>query len=536
MSAGPVQKGPAQDNVAIRRALISVSDKAGLSELAKALLRHGVEILSTGGTAAALKASGAEVIEVGAYTGFPEMLDGRVKTLHPRIHGGLLGRRDLPAHEAQMKEHGIEPIDLVVVNLYPFEATVARGAGFAETIENIDIGGPSMIRSAAKNHESVVVLTDPADYAALIAALDAGGGTTPLTLRRQLAAAAYARTAAYDAAIAAWFAGELHETYPRRLTIAATLAQSLRYGENPHQNAALYASTPARPGVASARQVQGKELSYNNINDTDAAFEAVAEFAEPAIAIIKHANPCGVAIAATLDQAWAKAFACDTVSAFGGIVAANRKLDGATAKAIAQIFVEVVIAPGADDDALAVFAQKKNLRLLLTEGLPDAAAPGLTFKSLAGGLLAQSRDNGRVTRAELKTMTKRAPSEAEFADLLFGWTVAKHVKSNAIVFVKGGATVGIGAGQMSRVDSARIAVMKAAEQARVAGEPSPRTQDAVVASDAFFPFPDGLIACAEAGATAFIQPGGSMRDAEVIAAADARGCAMVATGMRHFRH
>jgi phosphoribosylaminoimidazolecarboxamide formyltransferase/IMP cyclohydrolase len=522
--------------VKINRALISVSDKTGLAALAEALVRHGVEIISTGGTAAALKAAGAEVIEVGAYTGFPEMLDGRVKTLHPRVHGGLLGRRDVPAHAAQMKLYGIEPIDLVVVNLYPFEATVAKGAGLAETIENIDIGGPSMIRSAAKNHEAVVVVTDPADYPALIAALDAGQGTTPLALRRQLAAAAYARTAAYDAAIAAWFAGQLGETYPKRLAFAGTLAQTLRYGENPHQSAALYVSTPPRPGVASARQVQGKELSYNNINDTDAAYEAVAEFAEPAIAIIKHANPCGVAVAATLAEAWAKAFACDTVSAFGGIVAANRPLDGATAKAITQIFVEVVIAPGADEEALALFAQKKNLRLLLAEGLPDPAAPGLTFKSLAGGILAQSRDNGRLARGDLETMTKRAPNEAELADLLFAWTVAKHVKSNAIVFAKGGATVGIGAGQMSRVDSARIAAMKAADQARAAGEAEPRTKGAVVASDAFFPFSDGLIACAEAGATAFIQPGGSLRDAEVIAAADARGCAMVATGMRHFRH
>ncbi len=526
----------AMNNVLIRRALISVSDKTGLAELGQALARHKVEVLSTGGTAAALKAAGVNVIEVGTYTGFPEMLDGRVKTLHPKIHGGLLGRRDLAAHREQMDAHGILPIDLVVVNLYPFEATVAKGADFDETIENIDIGGPSLIRAAAKNHDFVAVVTDPADYADLIAALDAGNGATDLALRRRLAGAAYARTAAYDAAIGSWFAGQLGQDYPKRLTLAGTLAQTLRYGENPHQTAALYTSEPARPGVARARQVQGKELSYNNINDTDAAFELVAEFADPAIAIIKHANPCGVAISSDVAGAWAKAFACDTVSAFGGIVAANRKLDGATAAAITQIFVEVVIAPDADADALAVFAAKKNLRLLLTGAMPDPAAPGLTYRSLAGGILVQGRDAGRIARADLKTVSKRAPTVGETADLLFAWTVAKHVKSNAIVYAKGGATVGVGAGQMSRVDSARIAAMKAADQARAAGEAEPRTKGSVVASDAFFPFPDGLIACAEAGATAFIQPGGSMRDAEVIAAADARNCAMVTTGMRHFRH
>ncbi len=526
----------AMNEIAIRRALISVSDKTGLGELGQALARHKVEVLSTGGTAAALKAAGVAVVEVGTYTGFPEMLDGRVKTLHPKIHGGLLGRRDLAQHREQMDAHGILPIDLVVVNLYPFEATVAKGADFETTIENIDIGGPSLIRAAAKNHDFVAVVTDPADYAELIAALDAKNGATDLAFRRRLAGAAYARTAAYDAAIGAWFAGQLGQEYPRRLALAGTLAQTLRYGENPHQTAALYTAEPARPGVARARQVQGKELSYNNINDTDAAFELVAEFADPAIAIIKHANPCGVAISSDLAGAWAKAFACDTVSAFGGIVAVNRRLDGATAKAITQIFVEVVIAPGADDEALAVFAAKKNLRLLLTDAMPDPAAPGLTWRSLAGGILVQSRDAGRIARADLKTVSKRAPTVAEVADMLFAWTVAKHVKSNAIVYAKGGATVGVGAGQMSRVDSARIAAMKAADQARAAGEAEPRTKGSVVASDAFFPFPDGLIACAEAGATAFIQPGGSMRDAEVIAAADERGCAMVTTGMRHFRH
>lgn len=519
----------------ITRALLSVSDKTGLVELGKALARHGVEMLSTGGTAKALRDAGLKVIEVADYTGFPEMLDGRVKTLHPKIHGGILGRRDLAEHREAMAQHGIGPIDLVVSNLYPFAATVAKGAAFDACIENIDIGGPSLIRAAAKNHHGVAIVVDPADYADLITALDAGGGATTLDLRKRLAAKAYAHTGAYDGAIARWFAGQLGQEYPPRLVIAGDLKQSLRYGENPHQSAALYA-TDARPGVASARQVQGKELSYNNLNDTDAAFELVAEFERPAIAIIKHANPCGVAVADNLAGAWAKAFACDSVSAFGGIVACNRPLDGDTARAITQIFVEVVIAPGANADALAVFAAKKNLRLLLTDALPDPAAPGLTFKSLAGGLLAQSRDTGHVTAKDLRVVSQRAPTTAEIADLLFGFTVCKHVKSNAIVFAKGGATVGIGAGQMSRVDSARIAAWKADEAARAAGEKTRRTEGAVIASDAFFPFPDGLLACLDAGATAVIQPGGSMRDDEVIAAANDRGAAMVFTGIRHFRH
>jgi len=523
-------------DVKIQRALISVSDKQGLIDLGHCLARHGVQILSTGGSAKALMDAGLAVTEVGAHTGFPEIMDGRVKTLHPKIHGGILGRRDAPAHQAAMREHGIAPIDLVVVNLYPFEATVATGADFETSIENIDIGGPALIRAAAKNHDFVAVVTDPADYAEVIAEMTAKGGATSLSLRRKLAAAAYARTGAYDAAISQWFAGQLGEEFPRRLVMAGERRQLLRYGENPHQAAAFYAGGLPRPGIATARQVQGKELSYNNLNDTDAAFECVAEFAQPAVAIIKHANPCGVAIGRGLHDAYLKAYACDPVSAFGGIVAVNRKLDAATASEIAKIFVEVIVAPEADEGALGVLAAKKNLRLLLTGGMPDPAAPGHTVRSLGGGYLVQGRDNGRVGDSDLKVATKRVPTNAERADLLFAFAVAKHVKSNAIVYAKNGATVGIGAGQMSRVDSSRIAAWKAAEAAKAAGEPQSRAIGSVVASDAFFPFADGLLAAAEAGATAVIQPGGSMRDAEVIAAADEKGLAMVLTGIRHFRH
>jgi phosphoribosylaminoimidazolecarboxamide formyltransferase/IMP cyclohydrolase len=526
---------PMTDVLPIRRALISLSDKTGLLPFARALAQHGAQILSTGGTAKALREAGIPVTEVSDHTGFPEILDGRVKTLVPQIHGGLLGRRDLPEHVAEMRRHGIAPIDLVAVNLYPFEATVASGAAPEDCIETIDIGGPAMIRSAAKNHAHVAVLTEPAQLAAVAAEIAAKGGVS-LATRRALAAAAYARTAAYDAAIAAWFAERQGEAFPQRLTLPALLRQTLRYGENPHQQAAFYADGTARPGVATATQVQGKELSYNNLNDTDAAFECVAEFERPAIVIVKHANPCGVAEADTLAAAWDAALRCDPVSAFGGIVAANRRLDRAAAERIAAIFAEVVVAPDADDEAKAVFATKKNLRLLLTGGLPDPAAPGRTLRSVSGGLLVQSRDAGRVSAAGLRVVTQRAPTEAELADLLFAFRVAKHVKSNAIVYAKGGATVGIGAGQMSRVDSTRIAAWKAAEAAKAAGLAAPLTQGSVVASDAFFPFADGLEAAAAAGATAVIQPGGSVRDAEVIAAADAAGLAMVFTGMRHFRH
>ncbi len=521
------------DIVPIRRALLSVSDKEGLAALGQALAAAGTELLSTGGTARALREAGLAVREVSEHTGVPEMLDGRVKTLVPQIHGGILGRRDDPAHLAQMAEHGIAPIDLVVVNLYPFEATVAAGAGREDCVEDIDIGGPALIRAAAKNHGHVAVLTDPAQYGELIEALPGGTG---LALRRRLAGAAYARTAAYDAAIAAWFAREQGRQFPQRLAVSGTLRQTLRYGENPHQQAAFYASGTARPGVATATQVQGKELSYNNLNDTDAAFEAVAEFDAPAVVIVKHANPCGVAEGASLAEAWDRALACDPVSAFGGIVALNRTLDEAAAERIAALFTEVIVAPDATDGARAILARKKALRLLLTGGLPDPAAPGLLLRSVSGGFLAQSRDAGRVDRAALTVATRRAPTEAELDDLVFAFRVCKHVKSNAIVYARGRATTGIGAGQMSRVDSARIAAWKGEEAGRAAGLAAPPTRGSVVASDAFFPFADGLEAAIAAGATAVIQPGGSKRDGEVIAAADAAGIAMVMTGMRHFRH
>ena len=521
----------------VRRALISVSDKTGLVAFATALAGMGVELLSTGGTARALREAGLAVRDVADVTGFPEMMDGRVKTLHPVVHGGLLALRDNDEHVAAMEEHGIDPIDLVVVNLYPFEETVAKGAPYGEVIENIDIGGPAMIRSAAKNHGFVTVVVDVTDYEAVLVELAAHDGQTSYALRQRLAQTAYARTAAYDTAVSTWMAGEVGGT-PRRRSFGGALAQTLRYGENPHQAAAFYTDGSARPGVATATQHQGKELSYNNINDTDAAFELVSEFAGqgPACAIIKHANPCGVATGATLAQAYARAFDCDRTSAFGGIIALNQPLDGETAEAISGIFTEVVIAPGADADAIRIFGQKKNLRLLTTDGLADPAATAVTFKQVSGGFLVQDKDVGRISRDDLKVVTKRQPSEQELADMLFAWTVAKHVKSNAIIYVRDGATVGVGAGQMSRVDSTRIAARKAQDMAEAMGLPAPLTNGSVVASDAFFPFADGLITAAEAGATALIQPGGSMRDDEVIAAADDAGLAMVFTGMRHFRH
>jgi phosphoribosylaminoimidazolecarboxamide formyltransferase/IMP cyclohydrolase len=522
----------------IRRALISVSDKTGLVDFAQGLAKHGVALISTGGTAKALRDTGLTVVDVSDITGFPEMMDGRVKTLHPKVHGGLLGLRD--KHAAAMKEHGIEGIDLLVCNLYPFEATVAKGAPFDEVIENIDIGGPAMTRSAAKNHDWVTVVVDVEDYAPVLAEMDANKGATTLTLRRRLAQTAYARTAAYDAAVSNWFATRLEDqTPPKRRAFAGTLRQSLRYGENPHQAAAFYTTGDKRPGVSTAEQVQGKELSYNNISDTDAAYELIAEFdpkAHAACAIIKHANPCGVALAGSLAEAYEKALACDPVSAFGGIVAFNHTLDGATAELISKLFTEVIIAPDVDADARAILAKKKNLRLLVAGGLPDPALPGLTFKSVSGGLLVQTRDNGHVTAADLKIVTKRKPSDAEIADMLFAFTVGKHVKSNTIVYANDLATAGVGAGQMSRVDSARIAAEKARAAAKAAGWPQPKTIGSAAASDAFFPFPDGLMEIAEAGATSVIQPGGSIRDADVIQAADEAGLSMVFTGMRHFRH
>ncbi|HEX8467749.1 MAG TPA: bifunctional phosphoribosylaminoimidazolecarboxamide formyltransferase/IMP cyclohydrolase [Allosphingosinicella sp.] len=529
-----------QDQVKISRALLSVSDKTGLVELARVLARHGVELISTGGTATALREAGLEVKDVSDLTGFPEMMDGRVKTLHPKVHGGLLAVRDDPGHVAAMAEHDIGAIDLVVVNLYPFARTAARGAGRDEVIENIDIGGPSMVRSAAKNHRFVAICVDPVDYPPLVATLDANGGATSLEFRKYLAAKAFAATASYDSAIAQWFAfADQGQMFPDALPLTLNRGQDLRYGENPHQKAALY--VPAGPhnrGIAQAEQVQGKALSYNNFNDADAALELVSEFrdAGPACVIVKHANPCGVATGGSLAEAYEAAFACDTVSAFGGIIAVNRPIDAVSAEAMTQIFTEVVIAPDADGEARAIFARKKNLRLLLTGGLPDPARPGLVLKSITGGYLLQSRDNGRIGREQLTVVTKRQPTGQELADCLFAWTVAKHVKSNAIVYAKDGATAGIGAGQMNRLESARIAAWKARDAAQKAGWPEPRTIGSAVASDAFFPFADGLLAAVEAGATAVIQPGGSIRDDEVIAAADEAGLAMVFTGMRHFRH
>ncbi len=520
----------APDLVSPKRALLSVSDKTGLVEAAKVLHEAGVELVSTGGTKAAIAAAGLPVKDVSDLTGFPEMMDGRVKTLHPIVHGGLLGVRDAPEHAQAMADHGIGGIDILYVNLYPFEATVAKGGSYAECVENIDIGGPAMIRSAAKNHGYVAVCTDPADLAEVLEALKAGG--TTLALRQTLAARAYARTAAYDAAISAWFAQALGQDFPARKAIAGELRQVMRYGENPHQKAAFYAFPSPRVGVATAAQLQGKELSYNNINDTDAAFELIAEFDPaqgPAVAIIKHANPCGVAVGGSQREAYERALACDPTSAFGGIVAVNSRLTREAALQMVEIFTEVVIAPEADDDAIAVFAAKKNLRLLVTGGLPDALSTGDTFKSVAGGFLVQSRDDARITASDLKIVTKRQPTDTEVRDMLFAFTVGKHVKSNAIVYARDGQTLGVGAGQMNRKDSARIAALRAADFGL-------DLKGCACASEAFFPFADGLIQAAEAGATAIIQPGGSMRDGEVIEAADRLGLTMAFTGVRVFRH
>jgi phosphoribosylaminoimidazolecarboxamide formyltransferase/IMP cyclohydrolase len=525
----------------VTRALLSVSDKSGLIEFARALAAHGIDLVSTGGTAKAIAAAGLKVSDVSELTGFPEMMDGRVKTLHPKVHGGLLAIRDNAEHVQAMKAHGIAPIDLLVVNLYPFEATVDKGAGFEECIENIDIGGPAMIRAAAKNHDDVAVVVESQDYQAVLDELAANHGATTLTLRRRLAAKAYARTAAYDAAISNWFAGQLKTDAPDFRAFGGRLIQPLRYGENPHQTAAFYRTPDKRPGVATARQLQGRELSYNNINDTDAAYECIGEF-DPArtaaCVIVKHANPCGVAEGNDLVSAYRKALACDSTSAFGGIIALNRTLDADAARAIVEIFTEVIIAPDATEEAIAVIAgsTRRNLRLLLAGELPDPRTVGLTAKTVAGGLLVQSRDNAVVDDMTLKTVTKRAPTEAELRDLKFAFRVAKHVKSNTIVYAKDLATVGIGAGQMSRVDSARIAARKAQDAAAELKLAAPMTKGSVVASDAFFPFADGLLVAIEAGATAVIQPGGSVRDDEVIKAADDAGIAMVLTGIRHFRH
>jgi len=533
------RKVPAPDMVQISRALISVSDKTGLIDFVRELARHGVEIVSTGGTRKSIADAGLPVTDISDVTGFPEIMDGRVKTLHPMVHGGLLAVRGDAEHQKAMHDHGIRPFDLVVVNLYPFEEVRRSGDDYASIVENIDIGGPAMVRASAKNHAYVSIVTDPSDYALVLEAMDENAGALSYLFRQKLAAKAFARTAAYDAAISGWFAEALSIEHPAWRAFGGRLEQVMRYGENPHQDAAFYVTGDGRPGVATARQAQGKQLSYNNINDTDAAYELVAEFdpaATAAVAIIKHANPCGVATGATIAEAYAKALACDPVSAFGGIVALNRTLDGLAATEIVKVFTEVIIAPDATDEAVAIVAAKKNLRLLLAGSLPDAKAPGLTVKSVAGGLLVQSRDAGAIDASELKVVTKRQPSKAELSDMIFAFKVAKHVKSNAIVYVKDRATVGIGAGQMSRVDSSRIAARKALDAAETAGLAQPLTRGSVVASDAFFPFADGLLAAVEAGATAVIQPGGSMNDQAVIDAADEAGIAMVFTGMRHFRH
>ncbi|EAQ37010.1 bifunctional phosphoribosylaminoimidazolecarboxamide formyltransferase/IMP cyclohydrolase [Nitrobacter sp. Nb-311A] len=523
----------------VTRALLSVSDKTGLTEFASALAGLGIDLVSTGGTAKAIAAAGLKVSDVSDLTGFPEMMDGRVKTLHPKVHGGLLAIRDHADHAKAMKDHGIAPIDLLVVNLYPFESTVDKGAAYEDCIENIDIGGPAMIRAAAKNHDDVAVVVEPQDYQAVLDELEANAGATTLGLRKRLAAKAYARTAAYDAAISNWFAVQLETDAPDYRAVGGRLAQTLRYGENPHQAAAFYRTPERRAGVATARQLQGKELSYNNINDTDAAYECVAEFdaaRTAACVIIKHANPCGVAEGSSLTEAYRRALACDQTSAYGGIIAFNRTIDADAANAVAGIFTEVIIAPDATEEAIAIIGKRKNLRLLLAGGLPDPRARGLTAKTVAGGLLVQGRDNAVIDDMPLKVTTKRAPTEAEMRDLRFAFRVAKHVKSNTIVYARDLATVGIGAGQMSRVDSARIAARKAEDAARDLKLAAPLTKGSVVASDAFFPFADGMLACVEAGATAVIQPGGSMRDEEVIKAADEHGIAMVFTGVRHFRH
>jgi len=523
----------------VTRALLSVSDKTGLVAFATALAGFGVELISTGGTAKALKDAGLTVIDVAELTGSPEMMDGRVKTLHPKVHGGLLAIRGNKEHAAAMEQHQIRPIDLLVVNLYPFESTVEKGASFDDCIENIDIGGPAMIRAAAKNHADVAVVVDPTDYEKVLGEMAAHSGMLTFELRQKLAAKAYARTAAYDAAISNWLAETLRDDAPDYRAFGGKLAEALRYGENPHQTAAFYRSPGQRFGVATTRQLQGKQLSYNNINDTDAAYECVAEF-DPnrtaACVIVKHANPCGVAEGRDLLDAYRKALACDLTSAFGGIVALNRKLDAEAAKAITEIFTEVIIAPDATEEAIKIVGAKKNLRLLVAGGLPDPRARGLTVKSVAGGLLVQSRDNAVVDEMQLHIVTKRQPSDVELADLRFAFRVAKHVKSNTIVYAKNRATVGIGAGQMSRVDAARIAARKAEDAAKDLKLPAPLTKGSVVASDAFFPFPDGLLVAIEAGATAVIQPGGSVNDAKVIEAADAHNVAMVFTGTRHFRH
>ena len=524
--------------VSIKTALISVSDKSGLIPLVEKLHTYGIKILSTGGTSKAISDAGIPVTDVSDHTGFPEMMHGRVKTLHPKVHGGILALRDNEEHLEAQKEHNIDNIDLVIVNLYPFEETVAKNASFSETIENIDIGGPAMLRSAAKNHNFVTVITDASDYDLLISDLDAHNGGTSLETRQKLAAKTYARTANYDAAISNWFMAQIDEISPDYISFSGKKKQVMRYGENPHQKATFYTNSEQRFGVATAVQHQGKELSYNNINDTDAAFELVSELdpSRPACVIVKHANPCGVAYGDNLKTAYELALRCDSVSAFGGIIAFNQELDAATAEEMSKIFTEVIIAPSVSDDAKAILSKKKNLRLLTTGGLAQIGQKANLVKTVAGGLLVQERDNGIILADDVNIVTKRAPTDQEMNDMLFAFKVAKHVKSNAIIYAKENATVGIGAGQMSRLDSSRIAARKAQDAADHYQFDQSLAIGSVVASDAFFPFADGLISAAEAGVTAIIPPGGSIRDEEVIAAADERNLAMVFTNMRHFKH
>ncbi len=511
----------------IKTALISVSDKTQIEDLGKFLNTQNIKVLSTGGSAKALRAAGVDVTDVSDVTGFPEIMDGRVKTLHPKIHGGLLAKRDDMSHTDAMDEHGIGGIDLLIVNLYPFEETVKSGADFETCIENIDIGGPAMIRAAAKNHKFVTTITDPKDYNVLKKQIESGSIAQEFSTA--MAVKAFKHTARYDTKISCWMHSQTEDTWPETLLFGLDQKQVLRYGENPHQEAALYVDGTQAYGVTNATQHHGKELSYNNINDTDAAFELVAEFESPAVAIIKHANPCGVAIGKTQKEAYEKALRCDPVSAFGGIIALNRPLDIETASLVSELFVEVVIAPSINEDAMETLKKKKNIRLLTTGGMPDISEKGWATRSVKGGYLIQSKDNGVITKQDLKTATKREPSAEEISDMIFAWKVAKHVKSNAIVYAKDGATVGIGAGQMSRVDSTKVAVHKAESQGL-------DLKGSVVASDAFFPFADGLLNAAEAGVSAVIQPGGSVRDEEVIKAANDKGLSMVFTGMRHFRH
>ncbi|MDH5722312.1 MAG: bifunctional phosphoribosylaminoimidazolecarboxamide formyltransferase/IMP cyclohydrolase [Alphaproteobacteria bacterium] len=527
----------APNSIKIERALISVSDKTGIVDFAKKLASFDIEILSTGGTAKTLTDAGIKVKEVSEHTQFPEIMEGRVKTLHPKIHGGLLAKRDEDDHIKAMQENDISTIDMLVVNLYPFVKTVQSGADFDTCIENIDIGGPAMIRAAAKNHEHVAVITDPQDYEKVITSMEETDGHIGANIRKKLALTAFSMTATYDSSISSWLADQAQEAITRRTSFSGTLKQKLRYGENPHQTAALYLTDHSvRPGAARALQKQGKELSYNNLNDTDAAFELVSEFEEPAVAIIKHANPCGVAIAEDTLAAYHHALMCDQTSAFGGIIATNRPLTADLATLITERFVEVIIAPKVDDDALKVLQKKDKIRVLETGAMPDKEQKRKLVKCIAGGLLVQEDDRYIINEDDLKVVSDREPTDQEMKDMLFAFTVAKHVKSNAIVYAKDGATVGIGAGQMSRIDSSRIAAWKAQQAAEDAGWDEPLTKASVVASDAFFPFADGLIAAADAGVTAIIQPGGSIRDQEVIDAANERGLAMIFTGMRHFRH